>query len=173
MGVQMTNDLLIRIRNATYEDCELIAEICESSSFLYDSIMPGAFARQAEKFRSKGLPSGYDVSVIEYENQIAGFIGTVEFGKKILYLVAIYLHQTSQRSGVGSTVLRKLVKHYRSDGYDEIVLLVHKEASWAKSFYIKNNFEYLSNKEQEIKAYSNGILSNLYIPNTELLSLSL
>lgn len=170
---QMRNDYLIRIRNATNNDCERIAEICESNRALYDPIMPGAFTRQAVKFRSKGLPSSYDVSVIECENQIAGFLGTVEFGKKTLYLVAIYLHQTNQRSGIGGTVLRELVNRYRSEGYEEIVLLVHQEASWAKSFYMKNQFEYLSNKEQEIKAYNKGILSNLYIPNTELLSRSL
>ncbi len=139
-------------------------KFCESNASLYDPIMPGAFNKQAEKFRSNGLPSTYNILVIESENQILGFLGTIECNEKSLYLVAIYLHQSHQRSGIGSIILEELVRNYRSAGYDEIVLLVHKEAVWAKSFYLKNQFKYVSSSELDIKSYGNGILSNLYIP---------
>lgn len=163
----------INIRVATLDDINRIAEICESNSILYDPILPGAFIRQAGKFRKNGLPNSYEVLVIDHKDKIVGFLGTKEFNNQILYLVAIYLHSTNQRNGIGGKVLGELIRHYKFEGYEEIVLLVHQEASWAKSFYSKYQFQFISNFEEEIKEYGNGILSDLYIPNTELLRLIL
>jgi len=58
----MNNDKSrIVIRDVTMKDSELLAKICESNILLYDPIMPGAFKKQAEKFRSSGIKTGYDI----------------------------------------------------------------------------------------------------------------
>lgn len=166
----ITNKLTIR--DVTIKDREILALICESNIELYDSIMPGAFLKQAKKFR-KNLPQKYNILIIELQDKVIGFIGVLTLSKESIYLVALYLHKNYQRKGLGTLILNKLKEKYRNEKFEEIILLVHKMAYWAKEFYIKEKFEIIANTQLKIQKYKNGLIKELYLKNTELMRFKL
>ncbi len=167
----MNKDKLnISIRKAIMNDSELLAQVYESNSALYDPIMPGAFTKQAEKFRLKGINTGYDISIIENNVEKLGFLGTLKLNQGKIYLVALYLLEEFQRSGISQKTIDLLVQQSESHDINEIMLLVHSEASWAINFYQKNGFELIATNEQDIKNYDSGILEKLCIGNTYLMT---
>jgi L-amino acid N-acyltransferase YncA len=168
-GFVMSLTFQINLREATEDDAQAIAEICESNVALYDPIMPGAFQKQSRKIRESGLPTTYDILVIEFNDKVVGFIGTIALNQECIYLVALYLHSDVQRQGIGQKVLKQLIIKFEKQNFKSVVLLVHQEATWAKTFYQKNGFQKISNDEKEIKAYKGGILKNYYIPSTILM----
>lgn len=159
----------IHTRDAVDKDKYTLAVICESISPLYDPIMPGAFQSQALKYIERGIPTSYKVEMIEVESQPIGFLGAIQLDKDITYLVALYFHAEQQRKGYGKVALEILKEKNKSRGCKEIILLAHNEATWAVSFYLKNGFEVISYHEDEIRAYNNGILRSMYLPNTVLM----
>jgi len=168
----MNNDKsTVVIRDATMRDSELLAQICESNIVLYDSIMPGAFKKQSEKFRSNGIKTGYDIYIIEKNGVGVGFIGTINLSDDKTYLIALYLHHSTQRQGIGHETMNQIINRSSEKGVSEILLLVHSQAHWAVNFYESYGFEIMGSNESEIKNYSSGIIEKLYIPNTYLMTL--
>lgn len=159
---------MIKLRKATDTDLEFIAYVCKSNSILYDSIMPGAFLKQADKYLNSGLPNSYEMFICEDYDKKIGFLGTKIVNHDTTYLVALYLNYELQRDGYGKKIITALVNQIKSESFKKIILLVHKDAYWAKSFYEKVGFNYLSNEEDFIRGYDNRILEKLYISNTEL-----
>lgn len=53
---------------------------------------------------------------------------------------------------------------------DEVVLLAHKDATWAIDFYRKNSFDIISGKEDIIEEYAESVINTIYLPNTLLMS---
>lgn len=159
------------IREATMKDSELLAQICESNIVLYDPIMPGAFKKQAEKFRSNGIKTGYDMCIIEKNGIGVGFIGLMDLSENKTYLVALYLLHNTQRQGIGHETMNQIINRSSEKGVSDILLLVHSQASWAINFYKSFGFEVVGSNESEIKNYSSGIIEKLYIPNTYLMTM--
>lgn len=170
----MTNsEHSISLRPVKKSDSEILARVCESNIELYDSIMPGAFKKQADKYRVKGVNTGYSISIIEKDSESVGFTGTLELNNESLYLVAIYLLREYQRLGLGHVVLDQIEKKCREKSMNKIMLLVHKEANWAIDFYKKNGYEISAKTEKEIKDYDSNLLKKLYIGNTYLMTKAL
>ncbi|WP_430882477.1 GNAT family N-acetyltransferase [Fusibacter sp. JL216-2] len=170
----MTNsEHSISLRSVAVRDSEFLAKVCESNIPLYDSIMPGAFKKQAYKYRVKGVNTGYSISIIEKDSVSVGFTGTLELNGESMYLVAIYLLSEYQRLGLGHVVLDQIENMCRAKSMKNIMLLVHKEAHWAINFYIKNGYEISAKTEKEIKEYDSNILEKLYIGNTYLMTKTL
>lgn len=161
----------IELRQAIITDSELLAQICESNIVLYDLILPGAFKKQAEKYRANGIKASYDISIIEKEGAGIGFTGTISLSNKKTYLVALYLLYDTQRQGFGNEVMNIIIKKTIDQGDNELLLLVHCEATWAISFYKKYGFRLICKNEADIKAFDSGILDKFYIPNTYLMAL--
>ena len=147
----------------------MLSEICLSINDLYDPILPEAFKKQAEKYLNKGLPNTYEISIIESDSRGIGFIGYTDITESTRYLIAFYLHSAYQRKGIGEQILNTLVNLLETDNYEEIVLLVHKKATWAINFYLKNDFEILGKSKEKIQDYKNGILNKYYIRDTILM----
>jgi len=171
------NNQITHLRNATEQDSELLAVICESNIDLYEPLIPGAFAKQANKFRSKGISTGYDIQIIEHNSRGVGFVGTLRLTKNKTYLVALYLLHSTQRNGLGHKVMKQIMRQIKLKNTEaansEILLLVHKEAIWAINFYTKLGFQVIGNNAADITTYNSGLLKDLYIPNTYLMTLKL
>lgn len=163
----------IKIYKASDQHIEDLGNICLSNVELYEPIMPGAFQKYAGSISRHGLPTTYDVMVIEYKCKIVGFIGTIQLADDIVYLMALYLLREYQGMGIGKLVMGKLISTFQNKSKNEIVLLAHKDAKWAISFYEKQGFNLISEIEADIKNYANGLLEKHYIKNSVLFSLKL
>lgn len=161
---------MLEIIKAKEKDRFFLAKVCQSVASLYDQIMPGAFAKQAIRFEEQGLPKGYEIWLAYFESRPVGFMGVKSLNRKILYLVALYLLTEEQRNGLGKKTLEQLEQFARSQGYQEITLLVHQDANWAIEFYHKNGFVINGTNEEEILGYQNSILKGVYLPSTVLMS---
>lgn len=168
---QVKKESKVQLRTATDDDKEDMAEICRSNIELYDKIMPGAFEKQAEKFENQGLSISYKTEMVEFNGENVGFTGIKNLTDQHCYLAALYLHKNFHHNGIGSSVMDIIKAKATQDGFEEILLLVHKEAIWAKQFYIKYGFITIDTEEEGIKSYGNEILKDYCLPNTELMRL--
>jgi len=168
----MTSEI-VKLRKSTSTDNVLVSNIIKSNSALYDSIMPGAFIRYSKKLLTTGMPKDYVVEVISLNDIDVGFIGTKRLEKDIIYLVAIYLDQQYIGKKIGSKVINLLIEKYCSSRISEILLMVHTKADWAKKFYKHNGFINIAIGEEDISAYREGVVKNLYLSNTELYKLTI
>ncbi len=163
----------IKIYSATDQNVVDLARIMRSNIEIYDAIMPGAFQRYAMHLEACGIPSTYKVEMIECDGDVVGFMGTIEIDDDRVYLLALYLMKEHQKKGLGRVIVDKMIRSYQLDNRKEIVLLAHKDATWACRFYEKNGFKLVSRDEKEIKRYSNGIMEKHYIRNSVLYSLKI
>lgn len=159
----------IKLVKAVEEDCDFLAKVCRDAKIVYSDIMPESFEKQAKRFETKGIPDIYDVYVIQKQNKKIGFIGVTELNKNTVYLVALYLLLDYQGKGYGSRVVNKLISDYKKNDYEEIIILVHKDANWAINFYKSVNFEIVTNDIETIKGYANGIMKKYAITSTILM----
>ena len=169
MRTNLSIDTYVQIREAKASDVEIMAEVCRSNASLYDPIMPGAFKKQAEKFITNGLPQSYSPFIIQRSNEDVGFIGYKDVSEMSRYLIALYLLSDFQRKGIGDKAINEFFKRASDDGINEIILLVHERAHWARQFYEKKGFVIVSREEDYIRAYDSGILRDYYLPNTVLM----
>ncbi|MDH8676833.1 GNAT family N-acetyltransferase [Fusibacter bizertensis] len=163
----------IKIYKASEQHIEALVKICLSNVDLYEPIMPGAFQKYAGSISQNGIPKTYDVMMIEYKCEVVGFVGTIELKDGIVYLMALYLQREYQGKGIGKIVMNKLKDYFQKKGNNEIVLLAHKDAKWAISFYEIQGFNFISRLEMVIKGYANTQLEKHYITSTVLYSLML
>ncbi len=111
--------------------------------------------------------------MIELDGSTIGFIGTIKITDDSIYLLALYLMREFQNKGIGKKIIDDLIHSYSDENRKEILLLAHKNETWACKFYEKNGFELISMDEGEIKNYSDRILENHYIRNSVLYSYKL
>jgi ribosomal protein S18 acetylase RimI-like enzyme len=161
---------MIEILKACDDDIFFLAEVCRDSIELYENIVPGSFEKQAARFERDGLFNTYEISIIYCEDHQVGFVGSTSINKNITYLVALYLLKGYQRRGIGKKVLNMLTKTLYQSGKGEVVLLAHKNATWAIDFYRENRFDIVADEEDKIKAYANSCMNRFYLPNTLLMS---
>lgn len=159
---------MINIVRAKENDRKFISDVCRSNSILYDPILPGAFEKQAEKFLANELPLSYDIHICKYANKKIGFVGIKTLNTDTVYLVALYISYDNQRKGYGKLIVDYIKKEFKLGGYTTICLLVHKGAKWAIDFYKNVGFQHVSAEEELIRNYKDGMLSQLYLPNTIL-----
>lgn len=95
----------INIYKASEQHIEDLVKICLSNVELYEPIMPGAFQKYASGILQNGLPTTYDVIMIEYKRVVVGFIGTIQLKDGIVYLMALYLLREYQGKGIGKIVM--------------------------------------------------------------------
>ena len=159
----------MRIRSANSKDKNFLVKVCRDAKRVYSDIMPQAFENQAKKFENEGVPKKYNVYIVQKKNGKIGFIGIKELNKNIIYLAGLYLLSNQQRKGYGKEIIEKLIKRYKKQGYEEITLLVHKDAYWAISFYKKNNFKVETDNMERIKKYADGAMEEFAISSTILM----
>lgn len=161
---------MIKFKKAKQEDKYILADICRDAARIYDSIMPGAFERQAHKFESKGLPSIYYIHIISKDNEVIGFLGYENLNEIYTYLTALYIKSDFRRKGYGKEIIERFIVERNKEKIEEVILLAHKDAFGAVYFYQKCRFEIISSDFEKIKLYKDGILSLYAIPSTVLMS---
>ena len=161
--------MCVKLVKAIDSDKKFLARVCKDAKVMYSEIIPESFERQAKKFENQGLPENYDIYLIQKNNKKIGFLGIKRINKNIIYLVGLYLLLDYQRKGDGSKVINKLVSNKKKEDFEEIILLVHKDAYWAINFYKKVNFEIETDNFKKIKEYADGAIKDFTIPSTVLM----
>ena len=161
---------MIEIVKACEKDNIFLAQVCRDAILFYENIIPGSFEKQAFRFEREGLPNSYEISIVYYENHSIGFIGSISLTPNTTYMVALYLLNEYQRRGLGTEILDIFTNSLYQNGKNEVVLLAHKDASWAKDFYRKNGFGVVTDEEHRIKEYADSSMNKFYLPNTLLMS---
>lgn len=77
------------------------------------------------------------------DDEIIGFIGYRNKGTTAL-VRGLFVLPEYQRKGIGETLFRHLEELARKDSVKELMLLAHKQAHWAVSFYEKHGFHEVS-----------------------------
>lgn len=155
----------VEIRQASLDDRVFISKVCMETIPLYERFLPGFFYSQG-KYLEKALPQGYDFYVIEESGESVGFTCNKELNKEIIYIAMIYFTPKYYRKGIGSTALALMEEKFRMQGYKTITLLAHKEAFWAKEFYLKNGFIPSAYNKVEANKLLEGVLEKVYFNGT-------
>lgn len=150
---------MINIRKAESKDISFISDVCVETNDIYSEIMPGAFLKQSEKYKNNGLPSTFDMYIINSEGKDIGFLGLQSIDNDTVYLPAIYLKKDFYRKSYGSKTLDLLFNQLKANGKKEILLQAHEKARWAINFYKKHGFVIDLDKQIDgVKIINNTII---------------
>ncbi len=160
---------MLKIIKAIDNDREFLSMVCQDAAKLYDSILPGAFDKQAKKFIDKGLPDAYEIEIIKQKEENIGFIGTTGLDEDTLYITAIYILSPYQGKGYGTEILEAIEGKFCDKGIKKLALLVHSKATWAINFYKKKDFTIVETEPEKIKEYSAHRMAKYFLPETLLM----
>ena len=126
------------IRRSTEADLPAILTIINDAARAYRGVIPDD--RWHDPYMSaeelaKEIADGVSFWVAEHEGRVAGVMGMQDKGDVTLVRHA-YVASTSQRGGVGTTLLR----HVESVVDKPILIGTWAAASWAIDFYRRNGF---------------------------------
>lgn len=162
-NLEMNNDM-IELVPATHEDRFFIARVTRAAMPLFEPIQPGVFEPLAARIESDGLFKEYNSYVIRHSGDDVGFLGLAALTADITYMVALFFLPEFRGRGFGTEVLQTLEKNLSDRGVGELILLVHRLASWAIGFYQKNGYMVLAETEEAIAAYADGEMKKWLMP---------
>ncbi len=157
---------MIKMSHATESDIDFISQVCLDASYIYNSIMPGAFEKQAKKYRENGLPTQYDIWILYRNDCKIGFCAGKALNQTTFYIVGLYIHSKYQRRGFGKSALDQIQK---SSEKENLYLLVHQKAEWAIRFYERYGFEIAGSTKAEVLAVE-ALMAEYYISDTFLMT---
>jgi ribosomal protein S18 acetylase RimI-like enzyme len=169
MNVAKEDNLCLVLSPTTPDDQSFMAEVLKSVIPQYDPIMPGAFQKWAAQMESGPLPDCIKTSLIIKKNEKLGFLGTVQITKDVEYLMMLYFLPQYQHKGYGQTVLHLLINKLKHRHVSNLILLVNQQADWAVNFYRKENFQVISQNQEEIENYCEAKMKPFYVPSTMLM----
>lgn len=164
---------------ARFEDHATIYAIFEAMLPQYQEIMPGSFEANLENLRriqAKGMDfsaTGLTGYMIQTTQSTVGFTAVGPLNGQQAYLSAFYLLPQYQRQGLGALALQDLERHYARLHFQEMLLLVHREASWARTFYQKMGYKTLAEHTLSIVQYAGQGIAHLIEPGLILMGRSL
>jgi ribosomal protein S18 acetylase RimI-like enzyme len=85
------------------------------------------------------------------------------------YLSAFYFLPEYQRQGYGKKALQQLESTYQNLGFQEMLLLVHQNAPWARSFYQNMGYKTLAEHKTSIVRYAGAGIEHLLEPGLFLM----
>jgi N-acetylglutamate synthase-like GNAT family acetyltransferase len=134
------------IRQRRQADAAAILAIVNDAAVAYRGVIPAD--RWHEPYMSadelaKEIADGVVFWVAEQEGRLLGVMGIQDKGDVALVRHA-YVASTTQRSGVGTTLLR----HVKSLADKPILIGTWAAASWAIEFYRRNGFSVVSTEEK-------------------------
>jgi len=135
------------VRRSTEHDFAVILSIINDAAQAYQGIIPAD--RWHEPYMpkdelTKEIEDGVVFWVAEDERGIAGVMGIQDKGDVALVRHA-YVVPTTQRSGIGTTLLRHIEGLVRKP----ILIGTWATASWAIEFYRRNGFSLVSQSEKD------------------------
>lgn len=164
---------------ARFEDHATIYAIFEAMLPQYQRIMPGSFEANLENLRriqAKGMDfsaTGLTGYMIQTPKATVGFAAVGPLNARQAYLSAFYLLPIYQRQGLGAQALQDVERHYARLQFQEILLLVHREATWARTFYQKMGYKTLAEHTLAIVQYAGQGIAHLIEPGLILMGRSL
>lgn len=165
----------ISLKPTSFEDHTSIYAIFEAMLPQYQKIMPGSFEANLENLRrlqARGLDfsaTGLTGYLIQDDHRTVGFTAIGPLNARQAYLSAFYLLPEHQRKGYGKAALRDLETHYARLRFQEILLLVHKEAQWARTFYEQMGYKHIAEYTQAIVQYAGTGIQHLLEPGLTLM----
>ena len=166
---------MLSLRPTVVSDNAFIRSLFAAALPLYSELMPESFAANLENMdilTEKGLDfnaTGLDGWIIEAEGIPVGFAGLGPLNPRQAYMAALYFLPAQQRRGFGSQALGRLEAHYLTQGFDEILLLVHQQADWARNFYTREGYRLLAQDPSVMLAHAGERLLHLIEPDLVLM----
>jgi len=157
----------VRLLPAVDGDRDFVASVWRAVAPLYDPLLPGAFAYEARIVERRGLSSRYDTLLVHAGEARIGFAGITRLRPRTAYLAQLYVLPAWQRQGHGAAALRQL-ETWVPDA-DELVLHVHRQASWARAFYARQGYDVWAADEPASRTWGDGVLAGWTPPATLLL----
>ena len=138
---------MMLIRSSAEEDFGAILTIVNDAALAYRGVIPADRWHEpymsADELRSE-IDEGVVFWVAEQEGNLAGVMGIQDKGDVALVRHA-YVAPTTQRSGVGTTLLR----HVESLVDKPILIGTWAAASWAVEFYRRNGYAVVTSSEKD------------------------
>jgi N-acetylglutamate synthase-like GNAT family acetyltransferase len=135
------------IRQSTDADFTAILSVINEAALVYREVIP------ADRWHEPYMPSselakeisdGVVFWVAEQDGRVQGVMGVQDKGDVALVRHA-YVATTTQRSGVGT----KLLRHLETLTDKPILIGTWADASWAIEFYERNGFTMVSNADKD------------------------
>lgn len=150
----------MKIKLCKYSDLKRISFLEQEAGRRYSEIIADfkePFMPYSEFVQAYNEGVKYFGAVVD--NEITGFIG---YRNKVATALVrgLFVLPEYQRKGIGETLLRSLEESARKDSVKELMLLAHKQAHWAVSFYEKHGF-------YEISQNMNILLEKYWAPLPE------
>lgn len=167
---KMTNvvrDSELKIRPATLEDMDAIAQFIRSSAHWYEPFLDEKDLCEhyvddqwkKENYKKRDFYLGYKVE--QGKEVPVGTISLQHFGD-ITYLGYIYLHTSHVGNGYGHQLMDHAKGLCEKRDQDAMVLIAHPEAKWPTKAYRKYGFERKMTKKTNIISWNNGLLEEYY-----------
>jgi GNAT superfamily N-acetyltransferase len=125
----------MKIRNVTIDDISLLTKmnIELRKDEKIDNIMTDEEVKERMIKRLKSTFKAY----IFYDNSIDIGYALIDHGKTPIYLCQIFINKEYRNKGIGSKIIKELIKYINVKEIDVEVLVWNKEAH---NFYLKNGF---------------------------------
>lgn len=169
----------IYLTPATFGDFAFIEKVFAAMIPQYAPIMPGSFEANLENLRrlqEKNLDfqaTGLTGYVVETDTTALGFIAVGPLSPRQAYLSAFYFLPEYQRQGCGKKALKQLENTYQNLGFQEMLLLVHQKAAWARNFYQNMGYKTLAEHKVSIVQYAGAGIEHLLEPGLFLMGRTL
>ena len=164
------------LRLAQFEDNAFIASVFEAVQPQYQQIMPASIQANIDNLKiltQKGLDfsaTGLSATIVSLQGEPVGFAALGPLSPRMAYMSALYFLPSAQRQGLGAFVLAELEQNYKHKGFQEIVLLVHSQADWARAFYQQQGYRLVASEAAAIIRYAGSGLTHLIEPGLILLA---
>ncbi len=175
----MHNNHTLYLTPATFADYAFINEVFEATLPLYKDVMPGSFEANLENLKrleERGLDfsaTGLKGYLLETDTARIGFAAVGPLSPRLAYLSSMYILPAYQRQGYGLETMKQLEAYYKSLAFQELCLLVHTKAPWARDFYKKAGYRVQADQPHSIVTYAGESIRHLIEPGLMLMSKSL
>jgi len=158
------------IRQATESDIETIQSIAKITwAVTYDFLPVGQMEFMLDWMYSttslqQQMQNGHHFFVALVDEIIVGFASVSKQDESISKLNKLYVLPTTQKTGAGKALLKRVIAFAQENDAKEIQLQVNRNNN-AKDFYIKHGFTILYEADFEI---GNGYFMNDYVMSLRL-----
>jgi N-acetylglutamate synthase-like GNAT family acetyltransferase len=158
------------IRQATESDIETIQSIAKTTwAVTYDFLPVGQMKFMLDWMYSttslqQQMQNGHHFFVALVDEIIVGFASVSKQDESISKLNKLYVLPTTQKTGAGKALLKRVIAFAQENDAKEIQLQVNRNNN-AKDFYIKHGFTILYEADFEI---GNGYFMNDYVMSLRL-----
>lgn len=144
---KLRESLDFKIRNVKNEDLRAIATIekswCGDNGASYEDFL-GFFNQMGSK---------ENIMVIEYDNEVIGFIGTQEVSDNKIYIWNLGVSPSFKKFGLATVLIQDLIKRSKENSLSQVFLEVAHDNLAAINLYKKLGFSEISKQENY---YSEG-----------------